>query len=120
MVILHIATIKNNPFNGVCVVAPKHVKFQGEYAKVALLNMVDEKIIGVNEQFLFSEYGEIEKLPSPFNKPDFVVFHECYRASYLAIAKWLKNKKIPYVIIPHGELSVMAQKKKWVKKKLAN
>jgi glycosyltransferase involved in cell wall biosynthesis len=49
-----------------------------------------------------------------------VVFHETYRVEYLAISKTLRQKKIPYVILPHGELTEQAQKKKWLKKKVAN
>ena len=71
-------------------------------------------------QFEYSEGFSIEKLPSPFNKPDIVVFHECYRIQYIKIARELQKLKVPYVILPHGELSKDAQKKKRLKKVVAN
>ncbi|MBQ7374234.1 MAG: glycosyltransferase family 4 protein [Clostridia bacterium] len=120
MVILHVANITNNKFNGVCVVVPRHVQAQAQYAKVALLNLNAERIEGVDEQFAAGEDFSLENLPKPFSLPDIVIFHECYRAPYLKISKQLKKKKIPYVIIPHGELTNEAQRKKWLKKKVAN
>lgn len=120
MVILHVATIKNNPFNGVCVVVPQHVTAQSDHAKVALLNTVNEQIGGISVQFTYDEGVGIGGLPSPYDKPDLVVFHECYRPAYLKIAGWLRKNSIPYVLVPHGELTKEAQKKKWLKKKVAN
>lgn len=120
MVILHIASIKNNPFNGVCVAVPQHVTAQGRYAKTALLNVNNQPIEGISQQISYDKDFAMDTLPTPFDKPDLVVFHETYRVEYLSIGKYLRKNKIPYVIIPHGELRKEAQQKKRWKKFAAN
>ncbi len=120
MVILHIASIRNNPTNGVCVAVPLHVKEQGAFARTALLNITNVDINGVGNQLKYKKPFNIKNLSAPFDKPDLVVFHEAYRVEYFKIAKNLKKNKIPYIIIPHGELRKEAQKNKWLKKKVAN
>ena len=120
MVILHIALIGNSLFDGVSVSVPAHIKAQKQYAEVALWNVSGETIQGVDTQFSYVTCPSIERLPNPFCKPDLVVFHEVYRVAYVKIQRELKKKKIPYVILPHGSFTVEAQKKKRLKKMVAN
>lgn len=120
MNILHIACTNGDMCNGVQVVVPQHVIAQCKYANVAFVNISNIKMDIPCTQFEYSEGFSVASLEAPFNKPDIVVFHECYRIQYIKIAKELRGMGVPYVIIPHGELSKDAQKKKYLKKKAAN
>ena len=120
MTLLHVAYIRDNPFSGVCVVVPQHINSQAQHENVGFVNITNEDVGGVKNRFEYQKDFDINRLPEPFNKPDLVIFHEVYRKEYLGMYGNLLKNKIPYVIVPHGELTKEAQHKKRLKKIAAN
>lgn len=120
MVILHVASLNGDKCAGVGAAVPQHVIAQQKRAEVALLNLCDLRIEGVEHCFSYCSSFQIQTLPAPFDAPDLIVFHEIYRPQFLSISRQAKRSGIPYIIVPHGGLSVEAQKKKRFKKSLAN
>lgn len=120
MIILHIAYLDENIYAGVNVAATRHILEQQREKQVGLLNIANTEIKEVANVFTISKNKCIDELPIPFNEPDIVIFHEIYRPIYLKLYKELLEKKIPYVIFPHGGLTKQAQSQKRIKKIVAN
>lgn len=120
MIILHITDIMKPQGNGVAYAVSAYLKYEGEVATVASYNL-DKDILADNSQcFNYSNFKAIEDLPEPFNNPDIVIFNEVYKPKFLKLYKECLRKEIPYVIIPHGCLTRESQRKKILKKKIAN
>lgn len=120
MVILHIAHVDGNACNGVDVAVLQHVKAQQKLEKVGFINIAGRKFDGIDNQLDCSSPFSLLSLPQPFDRPDIVVFHEFYRPKYLRMYKTLKKSGVPYIIVPHGEMTVLAQRSKRLKKTVAN
>lgn len=120
MKILHIAYLQNNKLNGVNTVVPLHISSQEKYVDVALMNICSESIDGIQHQFLYKKDKLIDFFDKTYPNIDIVIFHEIYHKEYLEISKILVKKNIKYIIVPHGSLTKTAQKKKYLKKIIAN
>lgn len=120
MKVLHIANIKENKANGVCVAVPQHVISQAKFADVAFLNLNNIAISELKEyQIIVNKNTIIEDILKEFGLPDIVVFHEVNYVAYIDLYKQLKKQNIPYIILPHGEITRGALCKKGLKKKVA-
>ena len=118
MVILHINEQTDDACSGVNVAVPHHVRAQSDFAETALWNTgTPVSVEGVKRVFTAAS---IDELPAPFNSPDAAVFHNLYIPRYLSIAKQLRERGIPYFIVPHGALKKSAQQKSRFKKMAAN
>ena len=112
MVILHIARIGTNPANGVHVAVPLHIQAQAQFAQVGLVNLSNIDVLG-DLQFEYKGGKDFpDYLPAPFNKPDIVVFQEVNCIEYIKLYKRLLKKNVPYIIVPHGEITCTALRKK--------
>ncbi len=121
MKILHIAQITNNLTNGVNAVVPQHIKYQSAFADIRFVNY--NKII-IDEisrwQVEFNSLNDIlPNLKVQGFIPDMVIIHEVNNLKNVKFLKLLLKMKIPYIIVPHGEITRTALKKKWLKKKIA-
>lgn len=116
--ILHIAKIRDNSLNGVNVVVPQHIISQSKFAKVYFLNVNKVRIDSLKEYQIY-ENDNLEQIISD-KKIDLIVFHEAYIKEFLNISKKVIKLGIDYVIVPHGELTTEALKKKKIKKFIAN
>ena len=120
MVIIHFLDREESKCNGVSVVVPQHVREQAKFEDVALINIKGAFNNKEIKQFDYVKKAPISGLPHPFNHPDLVIFHEVYCLKYIKISFYLKRKKIPYIIMPHGCLNKAAQRNKSKKKAIAN
>ena len=126
MNILVVASIDNNPYNGVPRAVPGMVNAlrdvlvgQSTESRIAFVNVRDIMIDDIDCQIVPLKYA-LTEMPHPFNKPDIVVFHEVYYPAFIRLGNDCRKYGIPYIIIPHGCLTKEALEiKKW-KKRLGN
>lgn len=132
MNILYISKGSSNPWAGPTYSVPKQVKAQTEWDNVFWYDLTysdklkyQENVSMWKETGVYHDLNEfpdesISSLPSPFNNPDLIVFERFYIYTTSKIRHDAALKRIPYVIIPRGELTRQAQQRKKLKKSLAN
>jgi len=123
--ILYISKLSGLKSAGLTYSVPAQVNSQKKFDNVFLynLNHTPKEVFNQSGNYYnLIDYPDIsiKKLPTPFNKPDLIIFQGIYFFEYIKLYKECLKEKIPYVIIPRGSLTNQAQKKKKVKKLIAN
>lgn len=121
MKILFIAKPLSKKGNGVVSALKNEILYLQKYTQVALYNIGVELESDIAQTvFSDTDYPTISSLPQPFDKPDIVVFEEVYKLEYYKLYNECLKNKLPYVIIPHGCLVEVEQRKKKWKHIIAN
>lgn len=134
MNILYISYINPYPWSGPTYSVPCQIEAQSKIDNVLWYNTIDPNseiakkwMPGVDWKKRayyvdLSDYPKrrIADLPDPFCKPDVIIVEQFYGFARSPLIKELEKCNTPYIIIPRGELAKDAQKRKWLKKFIAN
>lgn len=125
MNILYLSHLSGNLYAGPTHSVPRQIFYQSQIDNVFWYNLVKKDIPKWKKLPYYhdlSDYAceKIENLPSPFNKPDLIIVESFYNMVLSKLILKLTYGDIPYVIVPRGELTLKAQKRKLLKKTIAN
>lgn len=125
MNVLYLSHLSGSPYAGPTYSVPKQIAAQDQIDNVFWYNAVQKSPEDWKKFEYYHDLNEypdesIYKLPEPFNHPDIIVVECFYNMTKSRLLKEMVNGKIPYVIIPRGELTVQAQNRKKLKKTIAN
>lgn len=119
MRILYISALPETMSGGPKYSVPKQIKAQSRYDEVTWINITPWKVDADIECHVCLD----KKIYMDFIKNleyDLAVFEDFYDIKFLHIAKQLRKKNIPYIIVPRGCMTSSAQKMKGLKKSIAN
>lgn len=126
MKILFISDLEAKVSSGMSWSVPARITAQAKIDDVLWVNLSNNSMphwLTTGSYHTIGEYGgcKTELLPDGFDKPDLVVFEGVYYIKYIRLAKELRKKKIPYIIVPRSMLTHDAiHNGKFLKKIVAN
>ncbi|MDD6400227.1 MAG: glycosyltransferase [Lachnospiraceae bacterium] len=125
MNILYLSHLRGESYAGPTYSVPNQIAAQSKLDNVFWYNAIHNSIEEWKKLDYYHDLNEypdesIIRLPKPFNSPDIIVIELFYNMVKSNFLKELINTEIPYVIIPRGELTFKAQKRKALKKTIAN
>ncbi|SHJ34359.1 glycosyltransferase [Fibrobacter sp. UWP2] len=126
MNILYISNLSGNLWAGPNNSVPAQIRAQAKIDNVFWFNINHSKRKEWTQDGLDCKNlddfpsGRLRDLPAPFNRPDIVVVEEFYCFPFCKLIADVQKQKIPYVIIPRSEMTVLAQKNKKWKKRVGN
>ena len=123
MNILFISHLSGKISAGPCWSVPARIKAQAVIDNVFWLNWGSAELEHWRETGVFHKSTEfsvcnLQELPAPFNKPDFVIFEGFYSINSTKLARQLEKIGVPYIVNPRGSLTRQALNNgsKWKKK----
>jgi glycosyltransferase involved in cell wall biosynthesis len=126
-VILHIAPIKHDRISGLTFAIPPLIEaIQRQGLQTGLLTTSTLGRYGKPESYPvvyirdLPLWKAIAAMPEPLNNPDLIVFHSTYILEHILLAYEAIQRKIPYIIKPHGGMTLATQQTKYLKKKVGN
>lgn len=120
MNIVHIAYHDSSRSDGVMTVLKSLIKEQivlGNNVCLININTSAEKTLPY--EIVYSSNEQIKEVLLGA-KPDVVIIHMIYMMAAVKLSWLLNYLKIPYLVQPHGGFSILAQRRKWYKKIIAN
>lgn len=125
MNILVISNQNNNEWSGPTYSIPKQVSALSKVDNVFWYNLNYDRNIEWEKTACYYNLDDyplkkISALPDPFHTPDIVIVEQFYPYGKIRIFDELIRCKIPYIIVPRGELTKEAQQRKFLKKAIAN
>ena len=119
MKILHVCSIENDMASGVSVIVPQYARNQAKVHDVVLYNVNDQRCSGLESVIVYNKDTRIEEILSKYGF-EIAVFHGIYFKPYIHIYKKVRERNIPYIVIPHGSLRAEAQSQKKLAKIIVN
>lgn len=125
MNILYISHLIDTISAGPNYSVPAQIKAQAKYDNVFWWNLTDAVQEFWVDTGLFHGIKDfpvknIHCLPKPFHHPDLVIFESFYYIDDVKIAAQCRKLQIPYIIVPRSAFTWQGQKKKRIKKAVAN
>ena len=122
---MYISKLDGVDFAGPTHSVPRQIEAQSIYDDVfwynfSCLGKEEWKLYGFYHNLVDFPQGSLDSLPKPFNRPDLIVVEQFYNLVRNHIWKEIIQSGVPYIIIPRGEFTNKAQKRKMLKKYLAN
>lgn len=117
---IHIASYKDEFFNGIKSVLMELIPAQRALGhEVWILNHEQNSHPVIEGEKYVNSFREFTTIIDS-ERPDFVLFHSLYGLKDVLFSYYLRFRRIPYLVEPHGGTSRENAKKNAVKKKIAN
>ena len=127
MNILFVSKLSGNMWAGPNNSVPARIKSQSKTDNILWINLNHVCLESwKSESYKFMNLDDcdnyrLKELPNPFSHPDFIVIEELYcYTPFDRLISDIRNSGVPYIIVPRSSMTIKAQQKHWLKKKLAN